>query len=55
MSDDQRQHRSSVLVVYDWRAAARTTEQSSDLQPVDHALTATGLAAEIRDRFGPPT
>jgi hypothetical protein len=43
------------LVTYDGRTAARTTEQPSDLQPIDVALTFTGIAAEIRDRFGPPT
>jgi hypothetical protein len=46
---------SAELVSYDSRTAARTTEQASDLQPVDVALTFTGIAAEIRDRFGPPT
>ncbi len=38
------------LAVFDWRAAARLTETS--LKPIDHALTATGLAAEIRECVG---
>ena len=37
------------MVTYDGRTAARTTEQASDLQPIDAALTFTGIAAEIRD------
>lgn len=36
----------NTVVVYDWRAAHRATEHG--LKPVDVALTATGLAAEIR-------
>jgi hypothetical protein len=32
---------------YDWRHAARVTERSDSLEAIDHALTATGLAAEI--------
>jgi hypothetical protein len=44
-----------VLVAFDWRAAARNTEQTGELELIDHALTATGLAAELAqlaDRIG---
>jgi hypothetical protein len=37
------------MVLYDWRAARRATENPRQLEAVDRALTATGLAAEIRD------
>jgi hypothetical protein len=36
------------LLAYEWRAAARLTENPSTLCAIDTALTATGLAAEIR-------
>jgi hypothetical protein len=38
------------LVRFEWRSAARLTETRPD--PVDRALTFTGLAAEMRDLFG---
>ena len=38
-----------AVVLFDWRAAHRSTEDTSALELIDHALTATGLAAEIRD------
>jgi urease accessory protein UreF len=38
----------TAVAVYDWRAAARSTEDTNALEPIDHALTGTSLAAEIR-------
>jgi hypothetical protein len=43
------------IAPYDWRHAARVTEDFDALAPIDHALTATGLAAQISecaDRIG---
>jgi hypothetical protein len=42
----------TVVVAFDWRAAARATEHADQLQPIDHALTATGLAAELHELAG---
>jgi hypothetical protein len=36
------------LLAYEWRAAARLSENPRTLCAIDTALTATGLAAEIR-------
>ena len=44
--------RSANVVVFDWRFAARVCEQTRELHAIDFALTATGLAAEIRDWLG---
>lgn len=38
---------SKLPELFDWRAAARLTE--TNLEPIDQALTFTGLAAEIRE------
>lgn len=46
---------SQQVAVFDWRAAARSTEDSAALEPIDHALTFTGLGAQMRecaDRIG---
>jgi hypothetical protein len=42
----------TAVVVFDWRSAARGAEQAALLQPIDQALTATGLAAELRQLVG---
>ena len=39
----------TAAAIYDWRLAARSTDQRCALTDVDLALTATGLAAEIHD------
>lgn len=38
----------ATVAVFDWRAANRVSENADELTGIDHALTATGLAAEIR-------
>jgi len=40
---------SATVAVFDWRSAARLCEQTKKLHLIDFALTATSLAAEIRD------
>lgn len=40
---------SATIAVFDWRFAARVSERAQDLHLIDFALTATSLAAEIRD------
>lgn len=47
-----RQTNTTIVSQFDWRAAARATEQAGDLEPIDHALTATGLAAELLELGG---
>ncbi len=37
----------SQLACYDWCSAARAAEHPDELEPIDRALTATGLAAQI--------